>query len=346
MLRIYGKKALIFQSLFFCLYLSGQSLEIASPRPGSPLDEPQTFVIQTTGQTPVAMTLSLNGQVIAERKSAPFQFVVNWNTTLTNRVTITATYADGNTQEIRATYEPITVDFEETASAFQCFPFPQKSMAGNALVLRSNKREITPQSLKTADPMPLDLWVVLDVSGSMHFYLEEISAPLKAATQSRASQGDLVSMMLFDATPRTMDLRALWGMTDLRRLYQERAQSSIFDALAATAIQMRGGARRLILLISDGADDGSRHTAKTVGDLLRQRQAVLCWFNPSGLRNRGLTRLVRQSGGFVLEGTAPDAFNTLLEQLKQQLHLVAPEASYPIDIRLRNGKIFYPRWPE
>lgn len=342
----YWKKALIFQSLFFCINLGAQTIAIESPRPGSPLEENQTIAIRTTGDLPVRMTLFLNGQPLAERRAPPFKFTISWHTTLRNRIRILAEYSNGITREIRETYAPPKVDFTTETFAFQFFPFPKKPWHGESLTLRSGGIQVALQTVEVADPLPCELTLILDISGSMHFFLEDISEPLKVATQLRSAKGDQVTVLLFDAELRRLALADLWRTDDLRNLFRERAQSSVWDALAGAAMQMGGGPRRVVLLISDGVDDGSIHTAKSVAKLMRQRQAIVCWYNPSNLRNRALRSLVRRTGGAALAGPADKAITQFSTLLGHQLRVVAPNSSYPLDLRWSKGKILYPRWQQ
>jgi len=340
------KKALIFQSLFFCLPLWAQTISIVSPKPGSPLDEQQRFEIGTEGETPSRIAFWLNGQQIAERTQPPFEFTVSWNTSLPNEVSIYATYPSGERREVHQRYLPPKVDVTEQATAFQCFPFPERIWDGSPITVKTRGTGVQPQSVKLADPLPCEWLVVLDISGSMHFFLNDIGGPLRTLTRQRATVGDIVGAVVFDAVPRNLGLPSLWTIPDLSSLFREQSQSSIWDAIAGAAMQFHASPRRMILLISDGADDGSRHSASTVSALLRQRDIVLVWYNPSNLPNRDLTRLSNRSGGFVLSGNPEKALAGLGQLLENQLHVIAPDASYPIQLKWKSGKIRYPAWQE
>lgn len=341
-----AKKALIFQSLFFCLQLSAQTISILSPGPGSPLDETQRFQIAYQGDPPSKIRFFLNGRQVAERAQPPFEFLISWNTSLPNKVRIAAFYDSGETREIEASYAPPKVDFTEETRVFQCFPFPERPWRGQTVTLMAGGRTIQPQSVERADPLPCEWLVVLDISGSMHFFLQDIGGPLRDLTQHRASAGDIVRTIVFDAVPWNLDLAAFWGVSDLSSLFREQSQSSIWDALAGASTQFHTSPRRMILLISDGADDGSRHNAESVASLLRQGDLILVWYNPSKLRNRDLARLSKRSGGFVLSGDPEKAMANLSLLLEYQIHVIAPEANYPIQLKWRQGKIHHPTWQQ
>lgn len=338
------KRALIFQSLFFCLFSYSQTVAIESPRPGEALGDLTVFIVKTTGPSPLEVQLQINGHVNSTRKTAPFQFEVRLNSELENRITVVALFPDGKRIETEEIYRPIEVDLTEEVTTFQIFPSPKKSWNGELLNISSGRETLKPEVVESAQTTPLDLILLLDISGSMHFFLEELGLPLKQMIRNRLDQGDSVRVIVFDQIPASVELASFLELEDFRTLYNEVSTSVIWDALAVSAYQKKLSARQVIYLISDGADDGSKQTPKSVARLLKEREAILIWHNPSRLPRRALKRLSQQSGGLTIQKIPQDATNEFERFLNHQLRVVIPQGKFPLKIKWQGGKIYYPQW--
>ena len=335
------KKALLLQGLFLCLALSAQTLTLQKPLPGQPLDDIQEFVIAVDGPAPQRVELYLNDRLLKARRKPPFRFEIRWNTRLQNRIRIIARYPSGKTIDLERVFREIKTDFSDELVAFQCFPFLSKPPSGD-VVLESNGRTIKLQTFEPANKFTLDLLIVLDISGSMKHVLPEVSAGFSTFVEACAARNYKTRLILFDQEPRLADLTRL--PADLADLYRGRGESVVWDSLATALGLFSGSPRRLVLLISDGADDGSRHDHASVETLLFQTGAPLVWLNPTTHAERLLGRAAEKSGGFSFFGDGGDPWSILLKRLSLQYHLLAPDAGWPIRLETGGGQTFYPRW--
>ena len=340
----YLKKALIFQSLFFCLLAKSQSLEILSPRPGDAVENEQLFVLRSSGEEPHRMQAFINGYVVAERRQPPFTFILNWNPDLTNHVRFRAYYSEGRVLDIAETYLPVQVDMVEKAVSLQVFPFLEKPWMNGQITVETQGRTFEVETFKPAQVVPCELTLLLDVSGSMQFELGTFSGPLRNFVRQQIALGHRVSVIVFDASPRRIPLDEFWSVSDLREWYQTENQSAVWDSIAAGILNQGAGSRRILYLVSDGADDASIQSPKALEKLLREGQTILCWSNPTDLRNRELTKLVNLSGGVALRGSPEEALGRFETLLEFQMHLVVPDASYPIRITSSQVEFTYPQW--
>ena len=336
------KKALIFQSLFFCICLQAQQIRIQQPQEGQPLLDTQPFLITIEDGVATRVEFHLNGRLLRARTQAPWQFEVRWNTKITNKVRILA-WIEGRDQPLvlEKTYREIRVDLQQELNAFHCFPFLDRSLPAQWR-FRSNNKDITPQELTSADKFPLDLIVLIDISGSMKFVLPDQTAFFSTFKTFAEQKRYRVRYVVFDSGPRLLSS----APTTLDGLYQGEPKSVVWDAVATAAGLFDNNPRRLILLISDGADDGSRHDAGSVANWLKRGNIPLIWLNPTDVGNRDLSRLARKSGGFNFYSSGQKQWETLITRLTHQVYLLAPDATYPIRFDISPGRVWLPDWEQ
>ena len=336
-----AKKALIIQSLFFYPLFS-QTVRISEPAKGAPLQETQDFLVDVFDGNPTRVEFFLNGRLIFARKQPPFHFQVRWNTNYKNRVKVVAFFDEGDPVRVERDFEEIKVDVRQSVEVFQFFPFLEKPEDYGRYRLRANGQDVEPQRFEPATKFPLNLVIALDVSGSMKYFLRDLDAPIREFLQFGREQGFNLKFITFDQRPGLIDPDDL--PDSFLRFYRARQNSVVWDAVATACDLFQGGPRRVILLISDGGDRGSKHTAITAFDYLRNTKSVLLWLSPAELRVKPLQQMVRVSGGFPLPGMAENPWEKLKNHLANQYYLLAPNASFPIEFRVSKGKIWYPRW--
>jgi len=329
--------------MFVSALLAGGSILIEQPKPGEALQETQTFVIGYVGETPEQVDLFLNGRLMRSRRNPPFRFSLSWDTALRNRVRAIARWADGATDVAEQVFSEIETDVTETVSAIRCFPYFEDRPDENTR-FRVDGRPVVPQTFESAASQPLSLVVALDVSGSMKFFLKDLSQPMRAflAESGRLAPQVDVKLTVFDREARL--LRDLDFTGDLTALYRNEGSSVVWDAVATAAGLFAETPRRTLLLISDGADDGSVHDADSAAAFLRKSRASLIWLAPSALDNRDLARLARRSGGFRLEIAPGDAWTPLRQRLVHQRHLVIVDVDESARLRIAPGPAWWPDW--
>lgn len=335
------KGALIIQSLFLFSIVNAQSIHIDKPVQGQPLSDSQEFEVSISDATATRVDFYLNGRLIKARKKRPYRFKTTWNTHFANQVRFEALLETGKTIVVERSYSEIKVDVETSLQAFQFFPFLERP--GTILKMTQDKKPIIPQVFEQAgDKIKLKLVIVLDVSGSMKFFLDELSPGIHDLVNSGTHLGWEIRFLLFDLTPRQLALEAL--PEKLETLYAGRAKSVVWDTLATASELFPQEARRVILLVSDGRDDGSLHSAESATAYIRKSQASLLWMNPTRLQNFQLARLTELSGGFGIYSSAKEPWSGIKYLLKHQYHLVAPGVNYPIKLTAGSGRVFYPKW--
>ncbi len=318
---------------------SAGSISIERPRPGEALQETQTFVIGYEGAAPVQVDFYLNGRLVRSRLEPPFEFTVTWDTTLENRARVEARWADGSTDAVEGTYREIAVDVAEKVSALRCFPYFNGPPAARVRFAVDGRR-VEPQTFEPADALPLSLVVALDVSGSMKFFLPELSGPLADFMAYARDRGYRVKLVVFDRNARLINR----APADLATLYRSEGLSVVWNAVATAAQLFEPTPRRAVLLISDGADDGSEHNAETAAAFLRKSRASLIWLAPSDLSNRSLTRLARRSGGFRLQVQPGEKWSRLERRLSHQRHLLIAGVEPAAALRISPGPAWWPAW--
>ena len=168
-----------------------------------------------------------------------------------------------------------------------------------------------PQQIQTfsSDDMPVTVGLVVDGSGSMRTKrLEVIVAALAFVHSSNpademfvVSFNEKVSFGLPDDTPFTNDavqLKAALSRTDARGM------TALYDAVAAALEHLKMGHRdkKVLIVVSDGADNASRHDLDEVVAMAGQSDAIIYTMGlfeagDSDRNPRALKRLARNTGG-------------------------------------------------
>ncbi len=334
------KKALVFQSLFLFQVLFGQNIYIDKPGPKDTLDDTQEFQVSITDARATRVDFYLNDRLIQARTKEPWRFSVSWNTRLTNKVRFIATLDDGSKVQTERVFAELVVDVEDKIEEFQFFPFLEEP--GASIRLRSQGQTIVPRKFEKAQQFPLNLVIALDISGSMKFSLRELTPGVQSLLASAQRQHWRVQMLLFDEAPRLLELSSL--PANLETLYTGRAKSVVWDALATASQLFPKEQRRVLLLISDGYDDGSRHDPSSASQYMRKARASLIWLSPAEILIPELNRLTENSGGYTSYTRKGDPLPKLIFLLENQYHLLAPDATFPVELEPTRGQAWYPRW--
>ena len=335
------RKALVLQGLFLCMGLYAQSVIIEQPGRNTPLQDVQKFVISTFGGVPDRVDFYLNGRLLLARREAPYEFTIRWNTRYKNTVKVVAHFPGEAPVSVSRDYQEIKVDVVQEIEAFQFFPFLNRPLEAGWR-MTSHGKVVTPQTFEPATHFPLELIIALDTSGSMMFNFDELEQPLRGLIAWCKERNYPVTFLIFDRTPSLVRLENL--PPTLKALYRERPSSVVWDTIATASGLFKHSPRRVLMMVTDGGDQGSRHTADTASDYLRKSGASMIWVTPTNLQNKELSKLCRESGGLVVHTAGRDPWPGLVYLLDKQYHLLAPDAAWPVNIKLKKGKIWYPRW--
>ncbi|QTD52587.1 vWA domain-containing protein [Sulfidibacter corallicola] len=327
------------------LPLWAQSLHLVKPAKGDPLDEAQEFVVEVVGPLqPQRMEIFLNGELMRARRQPPFRFTLSWNTRYRNLVAFVAHFDGREPIRLEKTFEQVAADVEAEIQAFQIWPFFERPQS-KAPRVRYQRQTIEPQVFEKADTHRLSLVIALDVSGSMRDELDSLTKPLAEFIAFARKQNYELRFMVFDGTSRLLKIDEVLALPSLADLYRGVAHSTVWDGLATATGLFTPKPRRLLLFISDAADDGSRHSPRSATEFLRRSGAPMIWINLTDRDFGRMYRLARRSGGFEL---VPEQkpFETLRRRLEYQYHLLAPRAGFPVDLNGSQGSVWYPHWRE
>ncbi len=213
---------------------------------------------------------------------------------------------------------------------------PVRNLAARDFRIEEEGRPQQVVSLGEPGKTPVDLALLLDVSGSVHerFALEQQAASnfLKLALRP----GDTASVFSIGLAPklvreRTSTLDA--AVAGVMSLEPTKEATAFFESVIEAARHLAGaaqpGARRVLLVISDGEDNNSlRHK---LDDAVRELQRADCLFysiNPSGTAihlnaismkgQAGMEALAAETGGAFLISTTED-LDTALRKIAAEL---------------------------
>jgi len=330
------------QGLLFCATLTAQNLHIEKPGRGETLQDTQEFVIVATDGTPTRVDFYLNGRLILARREAPYVFNVRWNTQYKNTVKLVGHFDGLDPVVVSQDFEEIVVDVEEELKIFQFFPFIEQVPVDGSWTITSNGRAIKPQTFEPASKLPLNLIIALDTSGSMMFAFDDLEAPLRQLLAWCKEKNHPVRFLIFDRQPSLIKLENL--PPTLKGLYRERGSSVVWDTIATAGELFPVGPRRVLLLISDGGDQGSRHSPASAEVYLRKSGAAMIWINTANLVNKDLSRLCDLSGGFAALAGERSPWPGIFHLLAGQYHVLAPDATWPVKLKVSKGRIWYPHW--
>lgn len=343
-----------FKALFFGLTLcaAAQSIHFAHPGPNEALDAVEDVEVLCVGEQPARVELLVNGRRVAARTDPPFSFRISWDPGQSQTLDAIATYADGRTATCTRSFRGVPIDLEESVTVLQWFPF-WEGEGGDAMLgdpgmrLKFDGSRRLPDVVGFASQFTLGLVVLLDVSGSMMPFIDPIREEIDALVNWTDSGGAESSWLIFDSQVLVVDRLAIGSPERFRKAFKGTARSVVWDGVAAASQLFSTTPRRILVLISDGQDDGSRHRAETVAPLLRTSQASLIWINPTTLSNRDLKRLARRSGGFVLSGLPGQGWSQVLQRrIAQQRYIEIVQPPETMSLEVTSGTVWYPRWRE
>ena len=171
----------------------------------------------------------------------------------------------------------------------------------------------------TASPSPLDLGLLVDNSGSLRSHFQKVIDVSKGIVES-AQAGDRLFIVRFVSSDKITIIQDFTThkapLTEaLDDMYVEGGLSAITDAVyfAGERLDKKGGSdghKRALILITDGADEGSFYKTKQLLSLLREKEVrVYAIGFPQALGRQGvksqerarkyLIRLADESGGRV-----------------------------------------------
>jgi Ca-activated chloride channel family protein len=213
---------------------------------------------------------------------------------------------------------------------------PVKNLKVDDIVIEENGRPQEVVSLGEPGKTPIDLGLVVDISGSTH---AEFDFEKQAAVQfvrKLLKPSDAVSLFSIGITPRMVKTRttssedAIGGLMSIE---PSNEPTAFFDAVVEAAQYLDknsdAGSRRVLLVISDGEENYSKN--HTLPDALRELQRDDCLFyaiNPSG----GGIKLnaISLKGQAVMDSLASEtggkAFNVIkIEGLESVFRQIAAE---------------------
>src|SRR5271157_476880 len=158
------------------------------------------------------------------------------------------------------------------------------------------------------EDIPVTVGLVIDHSGSMHSKLPEVIAAARTFVQT-SNPEDLLFVVNFNEKV-TLGLPAAMSFTN-RPEELERAISSVpalgmtalYDAVAVSLRRLQeGGDRKVLIVISDGGDNASKHSLDEVLKMAEQSSALIYTIGILDVaepdRNPGvLRRLAQVTGG-------------------------------------------------
>jgi Ca-activated chloride channel family protein len=132
------------------------------------------------------------------------------------------------------------------------------------------------------EDIPVTVGLVVDHSGSMHSKLTEVTAGAKAFVRSSNTDDQMfvvnfnetVSLGLPDSIGFTTNAeeleRAIWRS-------QAAGETALYDALVIALARLQGGSRdkKVLVVISDGADNASSHKLAQVLDMAATSSAII-----------------------------------------------------------------------
>jgi Ca-activated chloride channel homolog len=154
---------------------------------------------------------------------------------------------------------------------------PVIGLEQNNFQLFENK---SPQAIKhfSAQDTPVSIGIILDVSGSMSYKLEQARDAV-AQFCDVANPEDEFFLITFSETPR-LDTDFTTDATKLKNnlvMVHSKGRTSLLDAIYMGVRQMRDArySRRALLILSDGGDNHSRYTERDVKNAIRESDVLV-----------------------------------------------------------------------
>ncbi|MGE5570059.1 MAG: VWA domain-containing protein [Rhodospirillales bacterium] len=239
------------------------------------------------------------------------------------------------------------------------------------LIDNGRRREI---SHFAREAMPVDVVLLLDVSGSMRPHVERIAAASRKALRVLGND-DRVAIMVFDRETRVrMSFRNSRGGVERefdRLLDQETFDGGtditrgLLDAAAYVGSRGRSDARRAVVILTDDQTERDRDEERVSRALLRADAVLMAliapdamgrmWRSPGGIifgrrrsvvvgpgtKSAGTAAIARESGGDSMPVDEANALETALSRIRERyaLYFHLPEGTRPgqeqiIDVQL------------
>ena len=213
---------------------------------------------------------------------------------------------------------------------------PVRDLKASDIVIEEDGRRQEVVELGEPGKTPIDLALLVDVSGSTHSQFDFEKQAAVQFIKQLLKPNDAVSLFSIGITPRIVKTRTTStdeAIGGLMSILSSNEPTAFFDAVVEGAQYLDksadSGSRRVLLVISDGEENFSK--SNKLEDALRELQRDDCLFyaiNPSG----GGIRLnaISLKGQAVMDSLASEtggkAFNVIkIEELESVFHQIAEE---------------------
>jgi Ca-activated chloride channel family protein len=213
---------------------------------------------------------------------------------------------------------------------------PVRDLKASDIVIEEDGRRQEVVALGEPGKTPIDLALLVDVSGSTHSQFDFEKQAAVQFIKQLLKPNDAVSLFSIGITPRIVKTRTTStdeAIGGLMSILSSNEPTAFFDAVVEGAQYLDksadSGSRRVLLVISDGEENFSK--SNKLEDALRELQRDDCLFyaiNPSG----GGIRLnaISLKGQAVMDSLASEtggkAFNVIkIEELESVFHQIAEE---------------------
>jgi Ca-activated chloride channel homolog len=215
---------------------------------------------------------------------------------------------------------------------------PVKDLKLQDIVIEEEGKPQQVVSFGEAGKTPVDLALLFDISGSTHkqFTFEQQAAVRFVREDFKPS--DALSLFSIGLTPKMTKARttsvdeAIAGLMSISPMNEPTAFfDSVIDAVNYLSTTAGSGSRCVILVISDGEENYSKHAA--LSDVLRELQRNDCLFysiNPNGefvemnkISREGqgyMEAMASQTGGKAFSVSKTEALEDVFSQISAELH--------------------------
>jgi len=197
----------------------------------------------------------------------------------------------------------------------------------------------------STEDAPMSLGIVLDSSGSMNEGMDLARRNGGACTNVGTQEDEYFLIVFSDKLKVNTDFTS-----DLQKLRAElltvksKGNTALYDAIYAGLNKVRNGQRprKALVVVSDGIDNSSRYSARSVRDAVKETDVQLYLIGNYG--DGGLTQLAEQTGGRSLTPRTRayelgNICTQIVRELKNQ-YLLGYKSSNPLrDGKLRNIRV-------
>jgi len=216
-----------------------------------------------------------------------------------------------------------------------------KNLGKKDFRLKVSNREITDFAVEpvSATDSPLSIVLGIDVSGSMKGKPFQETRKALSLFLDQLDRGDLVSLMSFGT-----GVKFLTGFTterhkvreEMEKLRPTHMKTHLYDVVYEALGKARDKARtsrRAVVLVTDGKDEGSKHTGREVLERAQGASIPVFSIGFGKIDKNFLQELANITGGRFLFTPKPDdivvLYDTVLENLKNQYLLTFPFSEEP-----------------